>query len=341
MKIIEAITRFLEHAEITKNQSRRTVENYRHYLMRFTAFVGENLDPKNITLEQIQRFRLYLNRLVDKKDNQLLQTKTQNYHMIALRAFLKYLIKNDIQTLPPEKIDLSKIPERTVEYLDRAELERLFEAVGGCGLTATLSSTSARPQHSEGPSHQVPAGLSITLRHRNKKIQELRDKAILTVLYSTGLRVSELTALNRNQIDLARREFMVRGKGRKPRIVFLSARAAEALALYLNARDDSFEPMFLNYRHASAKNDITLGEKRRLSRVMVENLVRNYARKAGIIKKVTPHVLRHSFATELLINGADIRSVQEMLGHASITTTQIYTHLTNKRLREVHDMFHR
>lgn len=305
MNILEAVTRFLEHAEIAKNQSLKTVENYRHYLKRFTAFVGEKLDPKNITLEQVQRFRLHLNRLADKDGRQILQTKTQNYHMIALRAFLKYLIKNDIPTLAPEKIDLSKIPERTVEYLDRAELERLFEATG------------------------------------NKKIQELRGRAILEVLYSTGLRVSELVALNRNQVDLGRREFMVRGKGRKPRIVFLSARAAEALALYLNARDDSFEPMFLNYRHKSSKNDITLGEKRRLSRVMVENLVRNYARKAGIIKKVTPHVLRHSFATELLINGADIRSVQEMLGHASIATTQIYTHVTNKRLREIHEKFHK
>ncbi len=305
MNIIEAVTRFLEHAEITKNQSPRTVENYRHYLMRFAAFVGENLDPKNITLEQVQQFRLYLNRMSDKEDRQLLQTKTQNYHMIALRAFLKYLIKNDVQTLAPEKIDLSKIPERTVEYLDRAELERLFEAVG------------------------------------NKKIQEFRDRAILAVLYSTGLRVSELVGLNRAMIDLGRREFMVRGKGRKPRIVFLSARAAETLAEYLQARDDSFEPLFLNYRHASTKNDITLGEKRRLSRVMVENIVRNYARKAGIIKKVTPHVLRHSFATELLINGADIRSVQEMLGHASIATTQIYTHVTNKRLREIHEKFHK
>ncbi len=305
MKLIEALTRFLEHAEIAKNQSPRTVENYRHYLMRFAAFVGENLDPKNIILEQVQQFRLYLNRLTDKKDRQLLQIKTQNYHMIALRAFLKYLIKNDIQTLAPEKIDLSKIPERTVEYLDRAELERLFEAVGG------------------------------------KKIQDLRGRAILEVLYSTGLRVSELVALNRSQVDLGRREFMVRGKGRKPRIVFLSARAALILTQYFNARDDVFEPMFLNYRHSSARNDITLGEKRRLSRVMVENLVRNYARKAGIIKKVTPHVLRHSFATELLINGADIRSVQEMLGHASIATTQIYTHVTNKRLREIHEKFHK
>ena len=305
MNLIEAVTRFLEHAEIGKNQSRRTIENYRHYLRRFVAFVGENLNPKELTLQQIQQFRLYLNRLSDKNGDRLLQIKTQNYHMIALRAFLKYLIKNDIETLAPEKIDLSKIPERTVEYIDRTELERLFESV------------------------------------KTDNIRGFRDKTILEVLYSTGLRVSELTALNRNQIDLGRREFMIRGKGRKTRLVFLSPRACEVLREYLKMRDDNFEPLFLNYRRYSTKNDITLGEKRRLSSVMVENIVRSYARKAGIIKKVTPHVLRHSFATELLINGADIRSVQEMLGHASITTTQIYTHLTNKRLREVHDMFHK
>jgi len=192
-----------------------------------------------------------------------------------------------------------------VEYLSREELERLFLTVNADG------------------------------------IRGLRDTAILETLYSTGLRVSELVSLNRSQVDLVRREFMVRGKGRKTRIVFLSDRAAEAIEKYLASRSDNFDALFLNYRHSKQKEDITLGEKRRLSTVMVEYLVRNYARKAGIIKKVTPHVLRHSFATELLINGADIRSVQEMLGHASITTTQIYTHLTNKRLREVHEKYHR
>jgi site-specific recombinase XerD len=305
MKLVEQVTRFLEHAEIAKNQARKTIENYRHYLGRFVSWAGEDISPKNITLEKIQSYRLYLNRLENKKKEKLLTTKTQNYHVIALRAFLKYLIKNDIETLAPEKIDLSKIPDRSVEYLTREELDRLFETVD------------------------------------TRAIRGLRDKAILETLYSTGLRVSELVHLNKGQVDLDRREFMVRGKGRKPRIVFLSYRAVEAIQNYLHARDDNFEPLFLNYRHAATGQDITLGEKRRLSSVMVEYLVRTYARKAGIIKKVTPHVLRHSFATELLVNGADIRSVQEMLGHASITTTQIYTHLTNKRLREVHDKFHK
>ncbi len=305
MKLSATISRFLEYAEITKNQSRKTLENYRHYLGRFQGWAGNNLELSDITSQKVQDYRLYLNRLEAEKGQQLLSTKTQNYHMIALRAFLKFCIKNDLETLAPEKIDLSKIPQRSVEFLTREELERLFKEVSGDSLCA------------------------------------YRDRAILETLYSTGLRVSELTSLNRAQVDLKRREFMVRGKGRKPRIVFLSDPAVEAIWAYIAKRDDNFEPLFLNYRHASAKKDITFGEKRRLSTVAVEHLVRMYARRAGIIKKVTPHVLRHSFATEMLVNGADIRSVQEMLGHASITTTQIYTHLTNKRLKEVHEKFHR
>lgn len=306
----ELIVRFLEHAEIGKNQSKKTIQNYHHYLQRFVEWFGKDTSPKNLTLEKVQNYRLYLNRLEDEKGKQLLSVKTQNYHVIALRAFLKYLIRNDIESLSPEKIDLSKIPERSVEFLSREELERLFGAVGGAGGS------------------------------RNA-VQAARDSAILETLYSTGLRVSELVSLNRSQVDLNRKEFMVRGKGRKPRIVFLSERAADAIQKYLNMRDDNFDPLFINYRHSKQGDDITLGEKRRLSTVMVEYLVRSYARKAGIIKKVTPHVLRHSFATELLVNGADIRSVQEMLGHSSITTTQIYTHLTNKRLREVHEKYHK
>ena len=312
MELSEVVTDFLEHAEIGKNQAKKTIENYNHYLGRFVKWFGGEKEPSAINLESVQNFRLYLNRLSDKHGGQLLTIKTQNYHIIALRAFLKYCIKNDIKTLAPEKIDLSKIPERTVEYLGREELERLFEVV------------------------KISAG-----RGDKGRIRSLRDEAILETLYSTGLRVSELCSLNRPQVDLERREFMVRGKGKKPRIVFLSDRAVAAIEAYLLARDDNFDPLFLNYKKGKKDDDITMGEKRRLSTVMVEYLVRGYARRAGIIKKVTPHVLRHSFATELLINGADIRSVQEMLGHASITTTQIYTHLTNKRLKEVHEKFHK
>lgn len=312
------VVRFLEHAEIGKNQSKKTIENYHHYLQRFVDWVGKDVSPKAITVDTVQNYRLFLNRLEDDKGKQLLSIKTQNYHVIALRAFLKYLIKNDIPTLAPEKIDLSKIPERSVEYLSREELERLFDSVVKYGGTDAKGAIGDRGA-----------------------VRAARDLAILEMLYSTGLRVSELVSLNRAQVDLSRREFMVRGKGRKPRIVFLSGRAVDAIQAYLNLRDDNFEPLFLNYRHSKKGEDITLGEKRRLSTVMVEYLVRTYARRAGIIKKVTPHVLRHSFATEMLVNGADIRSVQEMLGHSSITTTQIYTHLTNKRLKEVHDKYHR
>ncbi len=296
---------FLDHCEVGKNRSPRTLQNYHHYLKRFQEWAGD-IDVKDITLDTVQKFRLHLNRLTDEKGGTL-GIKTQNYHIIGLRAFLKHLAKNDIPSLAAEKIELSKIPARTVEYLTREELERIFQ----------------EPDQSN--------------------IRGIRDIAILETLYSTGLRVSELASLNRAQVDLQRREFMVRGKGRKPRIIFLSQHAADKIAAYLAKRTDNFEPVFINHGRgkSGAITDITLAEKHRLSTVSIENLVRKYALHAGIIKKVTPHVLRHSFATELLINGADIRSVQEMLGHASITTTQIYTHLTNRRLREVHEKFHK
>lgn len=299
------IQNFLDHCEVGKNQSPRTLQNYHHYLSRFQKWAGD-ISPKSITLDSVQKYRLHLNRLTDEKGGTL-GIKTQNYHIIALRAFLKYLAKNDIESLSAEKIELSKIPARTVEYLTREELERMFE----------------QPDTSN--------------------IKGLRDLAIMETLYSTGLRVSELANLNRAQVDLDRREFMVRGKGRKPRIVFLSTRAVERLREYFSSRTDNFEPVFLNHGRGKAGSidDITLSEKHRLTTVSIENIVRITALHAGIIKKVTPHILRHSFATELLINGADIRSVQEMLGHASITTTQIYTHITNQRLHEVHEKFHK
>lgn len=313
MKILSsAIQQFLEHCEIEKNQSRRTVENYAHYLRRFSEFAGADLEVLKIDLPLVQQYRLHLNR-TENAAGETLGKKTQNYHIIALRAFLKYLIKNDIETLAPEKVELSKIPERTVEFLTREEVDALFAAI-------------------QETSKSAP-----------------RDRAILETLYSTGLRVSELASLNRQQVDLKRREFMVRGKGKKPRIVFLSERAVSRIQDYLKTRKDAFEPLFINLpagRHGAgragkAQTDITKGERRRLSTVSIEALVRKYAMLAGIVKKVSPHTLRHSFATDLLQNGADIRAVQEMLGHASITTTQIYTHLTNRRLREIHEKFHK
>lgn len=301
----ELLEAFLTHCEIEKNQSRKTIDNYGRYLRRFHEFAG-NIVSDQITLPLIQKYRLFLN-----SEEMNLSRKTQNYHTIALRAFLKYCVKQDVEVVAPEKIELAKIPERTVEFLNDEEVSALFDAC---------------EKYSKNPA---------------------RDLALLETLYSTGLRVSELAALDREKIDLKRREFMVRGKGRKPRIVFLTEKAVERLSTYIAQRDDAFDPLFINAgrrrkaQGGSNTTDITKGESRRLSTVSIEALVRKYAMLAGITKKVTPHTLRHSFATTLLQNGADIRAVQEMLGHSSITTTQIYTHLTNRRLREIHDKFHK
>lgn len=303
MAISNNIKDFLEYCEVTRNLSNKTLENYCHYLKRFENFYGKEKSAAGLSLKNVQDFRLHLNRFLDDKGNKL-NIKTQNYHVIALRAFLKYLVKTDVKSLAPEKIELSKIPERTVEVLTLKELKRLFAAV-------ELESDTAH-----------------------------RDLAIIETLYSTGLRVSELQRLNIEQVDLERCEFMVRGKGKKPRIVFLSKRSCTAISKYLRSREDNFRPLFINSGKGTKQSDVLDDEKRRLSTVSIESIVRKYALKAGIIKKVTPHTLRHSFATEMLVNGADIRSVQEMLGHSSITTTQIYTHLSNNKLKDVHEKFH-
>ncbi|QQR83663.1 tyrosine-type recombinase/integrase [Candidatus Peregrinibacteria bacterium] len=306
MFISDAIQQFLEHCEIEKNQSKRTLISYQHYLERFLGF-ADDIELDQITLNLVKKFRLHLNRY-EFKPKETLSVKTQNYHMIALRAFLKFCAKNDWNTLAPEKVDLSKIEERTVEYLTRDELERLFEAVD------------------------------------IRKITGLRNRAILEMLYSTGLRISELVNLDRGHVNLERGEFHVRGKGQKVRIVFLSKRAIEWIKEYLNERDDGFDPLFLNHGRTREKDPDHMdlkGEHRRLTAYSIQEMVRTTALLAGITKHVTPHTLRHSFATELLLNGADIRSVQDMLGHASITTTQIYTHITNSKLREIHEKFHR
>ena len=307
-RLSQLIIRFLEHEEIGKNHSPRTIQNYHHYLNRFLAWCQNgdpdmSIDAGKITLDTIHKYRLYLNRYEDEQ-GRTLGEKTQNYHLIALRAFLKYLAKNDIPSLSPEKVELGKQPKRSVEFLTREEVERLLKGVD-------LSKNSG-----------------------------LRDRAIVETLFSTGLRVSELRSLNREQVDLKRKEFMVRGKGRKPRIVFLSDRCAEWIDRYLKTRADNWKPLFTNTRRHRNVEDLDLDEKRRLSAVSIQNIVRRAARDAGIIKKVTPHTIRHSFATNLLFRGADLRSVQEMLGHASITTTQIYTHITNPQLRKVHEKFH-
>lgn len=296
----DAVKNFLEYVKVGKNLSDKTSENYLHYLSRFLHVLSGEKKMEDINLSDIQSFRMFLKDFRDEKGREL-GVKTRNYHLIAVRAFLKYCVKNDISTIAPEKIELSKIPGRSVEPLNRDEVERLFSTVA-------------------------------------KSKNAIRDTAIVETLFSTGLRVSELCSLNRDQVDLMRLEFMVRGKGKKPRIVFLSERARDAIKKYLDSREDNASPLFINMGKG-IKKDILSDEKRRLSRVSIEMIVSRNARLAGIIKKVTPHTLRHSFATELLSNGADIRSVQEMLGHSSITTTQIYTHITDKKLKEIHQKY--
>jgi site-specific recombinase XerD len=304
MLLRDAIYDFLTHCEVGKYQSKKTVENYRHYLKRFERFAKPKTDVATISSETIRDYRLLLHRTHIAGQGVTLNIKTQQYHLIALRALLKHLQKNDVPTLSPEKIELPKVPERQVEVLARDELDRMFE--------------------------------SIDVTKRNG----LRDLAILHLLYSTGLRVSELSNLNRKDVNLDSREFRVVGKGRKARIVFLSETAADHVKRYLDSRTDNWKPLFVSNSNRS-RADALAGEDRRLEPQAIERIVRETTTRAGIVKKVTPHTLRHTFATELLKNGADIRSVQEMLGHASITTTQIYTHLTNKRLREIHQQFHR
>ena len=295
MKLQQLITHFLEHLEIEKNRSQKTLENYDHYLRRFLVFSKIN-KASDINLGIIRKYRIYLNRITDEKGN-LLQKNTQNYHMIALRAFLKYLSKQDIKTLSAEKIELGKNPAREITFLNNDELKRLLSAPKG------------------------------------DEIDNLRDKAILHTLFSTGLRVSELCSLNISSVNIKSGEFSVIGKGKKLRIVFLSDNARNSLKNYLNKRTDMDKALFV--RHVKNKKDSL-----RLSERSIQRIIKKYAQAAGIVKNITPHKLRHSFATDLLQNGADIRSVQSMLGHSSITTTQIYTHYTDKHLKEIHKKFH-
>jgi site-specific recombinase XerD len=296
---------FLDYMEIERNRSPRTRSNYAFYLRRFLEFAGD-LAPGAITSDRIRAYRLHLNRLTDPK-GELLKKNTQNYHLIALRSFLKYLAKRDIESLAPEKIELGKMPERQVAFLESDDLERL--------LNAPLAQNEARSTEN---------AVQVTLR----------DKAILELLFSTGLRVSELCSLKRDDVNLKRDEFTVRGKGSKLRVVFLSEGARDWLAKYLEARSDVAPYLFV--RHDRASN----GDPGPLTPRSVQRLVDHYSRAAGITQNITPHTMRHSYATDLLRNGADIRSVQSMLGHSSITTTQIYTHVTNQQLREIHKAFH-
>lgn len=294
MKVEDAKRQFLEHTEIERGRAVKTIENYDRYLTRFFQWAAIT-DTNQITEEKIREFRLWLNRQPGTgKDT--LKRRTQNYYLIAMRAFLKFLRKRDIPGLSPEKIELAKVPERSLDLINDTELDRLMKAADGASEKA------------------------------------LRDRAILELLFSTGLRVSELCGLD-SDIDLSRDELSVRGKGDKVRVVFISDAAKDAVRAYLKARKDMHEALFVNHAQGKKKNE-------RITPRSVERMIKIYSAKAGITKKVTPHVLRHSFATDLLSNGADIRSVQALLGHASINTTQIYTHVTDSHLREVHKKFH-
>lgn len=297
----DLIADFIEHVEIERGRSQKTAENYHLYMQRLVEF-ADDIDVREIDSELVRKYRLWLNRYVNDAGLSL-STLTQSYHLIALRSFLTYLSKREIASLTPEKIELPKTKRKQVGFLSHEEVERLLDAVSN-----------------------------------DNDLIRLRDFAIIELLYSSGLRVSELIGLNRDHINLKRREFTVRGKGQKDRPVFISQNAADALTEYMELRADTLAPLFISYKGAGLAD--TSGNFKRLTPRSVQRLVAHYALLAGITKHVTPHTLRHSFATGMLRNGADLRSVQAMLGHADISTTQVYTHVTDPHLKEVYERFH-
>ncbi len=319
MGIKEATMRFLEYCELDRNLSKKTVRMYGYYieffqdwLLKFSnqdiQITKEELQQKDFEVENIdeniiRNFRLYLSHHYKNPVKGELKRQTQTYFLVALRSFLKYLLKQKVKVIAPEMIELGKQADRTIKFLQPEELERLFASIS---------------------THDAPG---------------MRDRAILEVLFSTGLRVSELASLNRDQINLDIGEFGVIGKGGKARVVFLSKRCAEWLKRYLDFRDDPYRPLFIRYSGPTPEEGLT-DEKLRLSVRSIERMLDKYRKQAGILFRIGPHVLRHSYATDLLMHGADLRSVQEMLGHKNISTTQIYTHVTNTRLREIHEKFH-
>lgn len=301
MYISELIIDFIEHLEVERGRAQKTAENYHLYLQRLVEFAGD-IEVEKVTSELVRKWRLWLNRYENDAGDGL-NTLTQSYHLIALRSFLTYCSKRDFETLTPEKIELPKVKRKQVSFLNGEETEAIITIID--------------PKNAIG----------------------LRDKAILELLFSSGLRVSELCNLNRDHLNLNRGEFMVRGKGQKDRPVFVSPEATEWLAAYLKTRTDTAKPLFIRY--SGAKTAEADGESLRLTPRSVQRMVSGYAKLAGITKKVSPHTLRHSFATDLLMNGADLRSVQSLLGHSNIATTQVYTHVTDQHLKEVHKKFHR
>lgn len=303
-EIEKHINTFLEYLEIEKNSSKLTIRNYRFYLKRFSEWLAINhpqITLKKITVDVVRSYRLWLSDYVDDKGITLMRV-TQSYHIIALRSFLRFLVRNDIDTLSPEKIDLPKGESKSLKFLGQEHLRELMNSVD-------ISDEKG-----------------------------LRDRAILELLFSTGLRVSELCRLNRDQMNFKTQEFGVIGKGGRARVVFLSDSAILWLTKYFDRREDNFQPVFIRY--AKGIDPINQGERMRLTPRSIERIVTKYVRRAKLPVDATPHTLRHSFATDLLYNGADLRSVQEMLGHKNISTTQIYTHVTNPQLKNVHHKFH-
>lgn len=301
MKYEQAVSDFLEYMELEQNRSSKTIANYSHYLTRLNDFAGD-IKLKDINDELVRKWRMWLNRLGTNTSDELSKI-TQNYHLIALRSFLKFCAKRGWDTMPADKIELARTKRPQVTFLTPEELGRLAS--------------------------QPPAD----------SLVGLRDKAIIELLFSSGLRVSELVGLDRDHINLGRREFMVRGKGQKDRPIFISEQAANWIKQYLDKRQDNSRPLFIRY--SGSKKADNSGNFQRLTARSVQRMIARYARLAGITKHVSPHTLRHSFATDLLMNGADLRSVQAMLGHSNISTTQIYTHVTDPHLKEVHEKFHR
>jgi len=304
-RLEELIIGYLEHLEVERNTSKLTIRNYHHYLSRFFAwyrnFVGSD-DITKLNLKIVKRYRMYLSRYIARKGRNL-SVVTQAYHVIALRSFLKWLVKNDVEVLSPEKIDLPRGESKSLKFLNQGQMERLMGA----------------------PVISDEVGL--------------RDRAILELLYSTGLRVSELVKTDRDKIDFETREFGIIGKGGRARVVFLSDRAADWLGRYFKTREDSWKPAFVRYSKKRAP-EASKGEQMRLTARSVQRIVEKYRRKAKLPVAITPHGLRHTFATDLLSHGAGLREVQEMLGHKNIATTQIYTHVTNPQLKKVHEMYH-
>ena len=321
MDLSALIKDFLEYLEIERNVSQLTIRNYAHYLHRFLIFLsdypqspsvsnevrsgsaGKTVNVSDISSESIRQYRLFLSRYVDDHGISLKRI-TQNYHLIALRSFLKYLLKRDIAVVAPEKIDLPKAESRSIKFLERDQVDRLLNM----------------PELSDK--------------------EGLRDKAILELLFSTGLRVSELVGLNRDTINFDRKEFGVIGKGRRARVVFLSDSAVEWLKRYIDSREDDAPALFIRYAGKKPDDGQNANESMRLTARSVQRLVEKYVKKARLPVKITPHGLRHSFATDLLSGGADLRAIQEMLGHKNVSTTQIYTHITNPQLKEIYNKFH-